>query len=99
MAQLPETENVNRQLFREWYPQIIYNQHQTGPKGMVVFVPPFRDPFNFHYDPIVMTELDEVGSAMHSRLVEEDKAGSGMRTAAPYSTWHNGMDALGRLFP
>lgn len=92
MAAMPETENVNRMLFREWYPQIVYNQHQTGPEGMVVFVPPFRDPFNFNYDPIVVSELSEVGFAMHSRLIAEGKAGSGMRSAAPYSTWHNGME-------
>lgn len=92
MSAMAETTNVNRQLFREWYPQIIFNQHQTGPNGMVVFVPPFRDPFNFNYDPLVMTELQEVGMAMHSRLVAEDKPGSGARSAAPYSTWHNGME-------
>jgi len=92
MVQMPETENVNRVLFRQWYPQIVYNQHQTGPEGMVVFVPPFRDPFNFNYDPIVMTQLNEIGSAMHSRLIAEGKAGSGMRSAARYSTWHNGME-------
>ncbi len=91
MSQMPETTAVNRVLFREWYPQIIFNQHQTGPAGMVVFVPPFRDPFNYNYSPIVMTELQEVGAAMHSRLVSEQKPGSGMRSAAPYSTWHNGM--------
>ena len=92
MSAMSETTNVNKMLFREWYPQIIYNQHQTGPNGMVVFVPPFRDPFNFNYDPLVMTELQEVGMAMHSRLVSEDKKGSGARSAAPYSTWHNGME-------
>ena len=92
MAAMPETENVNRVLFRQWYPQIVYNQHQTGPEGMVVFVPPFRDPFNFNYDPIVMAQLNEVGFAMHSRLISEGKAGSGTRSAAPYSTWHNGME-------
>jgi hypothetical protein len=92
MSSMSETTNVNKQLFREWYPQIVYNQHQTGPNGMVVFVPPFRDPFNFNYDPLVMTELQEVGMAMHSRLVAEDKKGSGARSAAPYSTWHNGME-------
>lgn len=92
MAAMPETENVNRVLFRQWYPQIVYNQHQTGPEGMVVFVPPFRDPFNFNYDPIVMAMLNEVGFAMHSRLIAEGKAGSGTRSAAPYSTWHNGME-------
>lgn len=92
MAQMPETENVNRVLFRQWYPQIVYNQHQTGPEGMVVFVPPFRDPFNFNYDPIVMSQLNEVGFAMQSRLLEEGKAGAGSRSAARYSTWHNGME-------
>lgn len=92
MAAMPETENVNRVLFRQWYPQIVYNQHQTGPEGMVVFVPPFRDPFNFNYDPIVMAQLNEVGFAMHSRLISEGKAGSGSRSAARYSTWHNGME-------
>ena len=91
MSQMPETTALNRVFFREWYPQIIFNQHQTGPAGMVVFVPPFRDPFNYNYSPIVMNELQEVGAAMHSRLVSEDKAGSGARSAAPYSTWHNGM--------
>ena len=91
MSQMAETTNVNRQLFREWFPQIIFNQHQTGPTGMVVFVPPFRDPFNYNYDPLVMTTLQEVGMAMHSRLVAEDKPGSGARSAASYSTWHNGM--------
>jgi hypothetical protein len=92
MSQMAETTNVNKQLFREWYPQIIFNQHQTGPTGMVVFVPPFRDPFNYNYDPLVMTTLQEVGMAMHSRLVAEDKPGSGARSAASYSTWHNGME-------
>jgi hypothetical protein len=92
MSAMKETENVNRMLFKEWYPQIIYNQHQTGPEGMVVFVPPFRDPFNFNYDPIVMAELNEVGFSMHSRLITENKPGSGTRSAARYSTWHNGME-------
>lgn len=91
MVAMPETENINRVLFRQWYPQIIYNQHQTGPEGMVVFVPPFREPFNFNYDPIVMAQLNEVGFAMQSRLISEGKAGSGSRSTARYSTWHNGM--------
>jgi len=91
MANMAETENINRVLFREWFPQIIFNQHQTGPAGMVVFVPPFRDPFNYNYEPLLMSQLQELGTSMHSRLIGEDKPGSGMRSAAPYSTWHNGM--------
>ena len=89
---LKETENVNRMLFRTWYPQIVYNQHQTGPEGMVVFLPPFRDPFNFNYHPLIVTSVEEIGAAMHSRLIAEGKPGSGMRSAYPYSMWHNGME-------
>jgi hypothetical protein len=90
MSAQPETTNINRVLFREWYPQIIYNHHQTGPTGAVVFMPPFRDPFNYNYDPLIMTELSEAGAAMHSRLVAEEKPGSTMRSGANYSTWFNG---------
>lgn len=91
ISNMPETVNVNRAHFREWFPQIVFNQHQTGPRGMVVFIPPFRDPFNYNYDPLVMTGTSEVGMAMHSRLISEGKGGSGMNSVAPYSTWHNGM--------
>ncbi|HEU4885365.1 MAG TPA: M14 family zinc carboxypeptidase [Longimicrobium sp.] len=28
-----ETENMNRVMYREWFPQIVYNHHQTGPRG------------------------------------------------------------------
>jgi hypothetical protein len=92
MSAMSETTNVNRMLFREWYPQIIYNHHQTGPAGTVVFMPPFRDPFNYNYDPLVMTSLEEVGASMHSRLISEGKPGSTMRSGANYSTWNNGME-------
>jgi hypothetical protein len=90
MNNMPETTNMSRVLFREWYPQIMYNHHQSGPAGAVIFIPPFRDPFNFHYDPLIPLKIEAVGTAMHERLVEEGKPGSGMRSTAPYSTWYNG---------
>lgn len=90
MSNMPETTNINRQLFIEWCPQIMYNHHQTGPRGTVIFAPPFRDPFNYHYDPLIMTELDLVGAAIHSRFIAEGKPGSATRSVASYSTWYNG---------
>jgi hypothetical protein len=90
MNNMPETTNISHVLFREWYPQIMYNHHQTGPLGAVIFMPPFRDPFNYHYDPLITLKIQAVGTAMHERLVEEGKPGSGMRSAANYSTWYNG---------
>jgi hypothetical protein len=92
MVSQKETENLSRVFFREWFPQIIYNQHQPNSPGTVVFVPPFRDPFNYNYDPLIMSQLSEVGAAMHSRLISEGKAGSAMRSEASYSTWTNGIE-------
>ncbi|MBE3097675.1 MAG: peptidase, partial [Planctomycetes bacterium] len=90
IANQPETAAMNRILFVEWIPQIMYNHHQTGPQGAMVFVPPFRDPFNYNFDPLVVTGIDLVGAAMHSRLIAEGKAGSTMRGGSNYSTWFNG---------
>ena len=90
MASLSETENMNRVMYREWLPQIVYNHHQTGPAGTVMFAPPFRDPPNHNLDPIIITSLDQVGSAMHHRFVVEGKGGTTMRRGASYSTWWNG---------
>jgi hypothetical protein len=86
----PETENMNRVMYHQWFPQIVYNHHQTGPTGTVMFAPPFRDPFNYVYDPLIVTGLDLVGAAMHNRFVAEDKPGVTMRRGANYSTWWNG---------
>ena len=90
MAALAESQNMNTSVYRVWYPQIVYNHHQTGPAGTVMFAPPFRDPPNHYLDPLIMTGLDQVGSAMHQRFVLEGKGGTTMRSGSSYSTWWNG---------
>ncbi len=90
MSNMPETTNMNRQMFIEWFPEIVYNHHQTGPAGAVIFMPPFRDPFNYNLDPLIPLGIEAVGTAMHARLVSQGKGGSAMRTGANYSTWWNG---------
>jgi hypothetical protein len=90
MNALAETTNMSRQLFMEWHPVIMYNHHQTGPQGAVMFAPPFRDPANYNFHPLIITGLDVVGSAMHNRFVTEEKGGTVMRSGANYSTWWNG---------
>jgi hypothetical protein len=81
----PETENMNRVMYHTWFPQIVYNHHQTGPTGTVMFAPPFRDPFNYVYDPLVVTELDQVGPpctrASSPRTSRASPRGAGPTTA------------------
>jgi hypothetical protein len=90
LASQAETINMNRVLYKEWFPQIVYDHHQTGPAGTVMFAPPFRGPFNYVLDPLIPVTLDLVGGAMHARFAQEGKAGVTMRTGSTYSTWWNG---------
>jgi hypothetical protein len=85
-----ETKNMNRVMYREWLPQIVYNHHQSGPAGTVLFCPPFRDPFNYNIDPLVISGIDAVGAAMMQRFLVEGKPGATTRSGARYSTWWNG---------
>ncbi|WP_395804782.1 M14 metallopeptidase family protein [Daejeonella sp.] len=90
MMNLKETQNISNQLFLEWLPQIMYNHHQRGPEGSVVAGAPYRDPFNYVFDPILMTSLDAVGAAMNNRLNTENKPGYTQKNGSVFSTWYNG---------
>jgi hypothetical protein len=90
MSNLKETQNMNKLMYWEWDPQIMYNHHQSGPPGTVIFSPPFRDPFNYNFDPMIVTGLDMVGAHMHHRFLQEGKPGFTMRSGSSYSTWWNG---------
>jgi hypothetical protein len=90
MTNMKESANIARQLYLEWFPQIVYNHHQTAPQGTIVAGPPYRDPFNYFYDPLIVTSLDAVGAAMHSRWIAEDKPGTTMKRGSVFSTWWNG---------
>ena len=90
MSNLPESQNMNKLMYWEWDPQIMYNHHQSGPAGTVIFSPPFRDPFNYNFDPMIVMGLDMVGAAMHQRFLQEGKPGFTMRSGSSYSTWWNG---------
>jgi hypothetical protein len=90
LSAMAESTNINRQLYLEWFPQIVYNHHQTGPVGTVIFVPPFRDPFNYNFDPMVVVGVETLGNAIQARFLAEDKPGATSRSGSNYSTWWNG---------
>lgn len=90
MLNMKETRNMGRQLFVEWIPQIMYNHHQAGPAGSVVAGPPYRDPFNYVFDPMTITGLDGIGASMIHRLNLEGKPGYTRLDGSVFSTWYNG---------
>lgn len=90
MLNLKETQNIGKILFVEWIPQIMYNHHQSGPAGSVVAGAPYRDPFNYVFDPLIITGLDAMGAAMQNRLNAEGKPGYTSKSGSVFSTWYNG---------
>ncbi|MBB6328769.1 hypothetical protein FHS59_004428 [Algoriphagus iocasae] len=90
MNNMSEAANMSLQQYVEWIPQIIYNHHQSGPAGTVVAGPPYRDPFNHVFDPLIITSLDAVGAAMINKLHQEDKPGYTRLDGSVFSTWWNG---------
>jgi Zinc carboxypeptidase len=90
MSALAETTNETRIQFREWFPEIVYDHHQTGPAGTVMFAGPFRDPYNYYQHPYAINAIDALGALLQERYILEGKYGVTQRKGAPYSTWFNG---------
>jgi len=85
-----ETENINRTLYHEWMPQLLYNHHQSGPAGTVLWSSPQRDPYNYNLDPLLILGLQALGTQLHQRLAVEGKPGATMAAGGPYDGWWNG---------
>ena len=69
----------------------MYNHHQTGPGGSVMFAPPFRDPFNYNFHPMIAGRR-RTSSARSCTRGSSRKASRAWCRAqgASYSTWWNG---------
>ncbi|MCL4847900.1 MAG: peptidase M14 [Acidobacteria bacterium] len=88
MFNMPESRNIARQLYFEWYPQIVHNQHQSAPFPARIFHPPFADPMNPNIPPLVMRGINTVGDAMGRRFDQEGKSGAISRVQ--FDAWWNG---------
>jgi hypothetical protein len=61
--------------YPEWFPQIMYNHHQTGPFPGRIWVPPALDPLNPHVDPLVIASYKHIGQYQLKRFMKEGKPG------------------------
>jgi len=83
-----EARLINKVLYHDWLPQVFLDQHQMGPTGMRVFVPPFTNPINPNVNPVIWSELGMFGLGMFNRLHEEGFTGNGYNIA--YTSWWQG---------
>lgn len=83
-----EARLINKVLYQDWLPQVFLDQHQMGPTGMRVFVPPFTNPINPNVNPVIWTELGMFGLGMFNRLHEAGYTGNGYNIS--YTSWWQG---------
>jgi hypothetical protein len=70
-----ETKNVNRMVYREWFPQFWLDEHQMGANGPRIYIPPNADPVAKLVNPLVHRGNNLMGAAMGWRLEEAGKSG------------------------
>lgn len=88
MNNMPESDAVSRVLYREWYPQIVYNHHQSAPSWTRIFIPPFSNPVNPNIHPGITTGVNLVGAAMANRFAMNRMPG--VISQVNFDMWWNG---------
>lgn len=88
MITQPETWAASRIFYHVWYPQILYNHHQTGPAYTRIVIPPYSDPVNPDIHPGVTAGVNLVGAAMAARYAAQRMPGYVSRVI--YDMWWNG---------
>jgi len=83
-----ETRLVTRMLYKDWFPEIVYDVHQMGANGVRLFVPPFQDPVNPNLDPAIVAGINLVGTQMASALY--DAGLTGIAHQQTYDLWWHG---------
>jgi len=88
IANLVETQNMNRVTSREWFPEILFNQHQTGPFPARIWIPPESEPTNPNVHPIIVRWKNLIGAAMGKAFEEANQPGAISRIS--YDSWYPG---------
>lgn len=84
-----------------WHPQVVYDVHQMGSNGARIFMPPWVDPIEPSIDPVLVAEMNWMGSTMASDLIGEGKKGVVINgvydlwsPARHYQCYHGGLRIL-----
>ncbi len=103
MFNLKESRLTSKILYHEWFPEIVYDQHQMGSTGPRLFLPPYSDPVNLNVSPLLMSEINMLGKHVLSDLHQHGFKGvtSGMSfnayfegTMSKTPIWHNMVGIL-----
>ncbi|MEO8027257.1 MAG: M14 metallopeptidase family protein [Bryobacteraceae bacterium] len=88
MNNMIESQTVTRQML-EWYPQVVYNHHQTAPFPARIWIPPFSDPISSNVHPLMWRWVNVFGTSMAAYLDEHEMPGSMHR--GRFDDWYPGF--------
>jgi len=88
IANLVETQNMNRAHSQEWYPEILFNQHQTAPFPARIWIPPDAEPTNPNVHPLIIRWKNHIGTAMGKAFDEANQPGAISRIT--FDSWFPG---------
>jgi hypothetical protein len=97
----PETRATISRLHNVWRPEIVYDVHQQGPGASRMFIPPWLDPIEPNIDPILVQEMNMMGTSMAADLTAAGKHGIAIHAAYDfwtpsrhYQAFHGGLRLL-----
>ncbi|MFC1493063.1 M14 family metallopeptidase [candidate division KSB1 bacterium] len=88
VANLIETQNISRAVHHEWFPHILFNQHQTAPFPARIWIPPESEPTNPNLHPIIVRWKNLIGAAMGKAFEEAGQDGAISRIN--FDSWYPG---------
>ncbi len=88
MANLAETQNMDRLIGKVWFPELYYTQHETAPFPARIWIPPNPEPVNPNMHPLIFRWKNLIGAAMGQGFEAADKPGAISRTA--FDLWYPG---------
>jgi hypothetical protein len=83
-----ETQNITKLVNQEWYPNILYNHHQTAPFPARIWIPPNSEPTNPNVHPLLVRWSNLIGSAMGAAFDEAGQDGAVSRII--FDSWYPG---------
>lgn len=88
IANLQEIKNMNRATCQEWFPEILYNLHETAPFPARIWMPPESEPMNPNLHPIIVRWKNLIGAAMGKAFEEANQPGAISRIN--FDSWYPG---------
>jgi len=106
MYNLVESRHTARVLYHDWFPEIVYDQHQMGSNGPRLFVPPYADPVNPNVPPLLTAQVNLLGNYVVADLHRQGFKGvvtgsifnaflEGTMSKTPL--WHNRIGILSEM--